>query len=443
MKKKIILIIVSLIIILLLGLLIVLVINVKDKEYITPVNLSAKSIVDRYRKIEYGEPVKLKGNIVTNSGSYVLTGRYECITINSIGNVQLKLEDAEIYCNRGPAIYVEDSNLLNIDLSGKSRIESYTTLDLEGAIYTKDNLIFSGDGSVTIFSNHDGIVSKDSLMFESGTYNIISEENAIKGRDSVVILDGTYEIESKLDGIKSVNDQKVQKGFIVIDDGTFTIKSQSDAIQAETNLLINNGTFNISTNGNANLLSAKGLKGINLVQVKNGTFTINTVDDSIHSDNQILIVNGNLEVKSYDDAIHSDGIFQMEHGTITLNAREGIESTNLIINGGTITINGSENGLSAGNRNPRYKQGIEIHGGNITINMGDGETYGIDSSDYVTITGGKISVDAKNPFNYTGKATYTGGTIKINGRRADKIPEMEVVERVNTPPPGANQPQPQ
>ena len=33
--------------------------------------------------------------------------------------------------------------------------------DLDGAIYSKADLIFSGDGSLEVTSNYDGIVSKD------------------------------------------------------------------------------------------------------------------------------------------------------------------------------------------------------------------------------------------------------------------------------------------
>lgn len=436
MKKKFRLIIISLIILLFLCLIFFLVFNKSDKEELKPVNLSAKSIIDRYEKVTYGKPQKLKGNIITNSGSYTLTGRYECITINSVGNVQLNLDNAEIYCNRGPAIYVEDSNLVNIHLDGENLLDSFTTIDLEGAIFTRDNIIFTGDGTLIIHSNHDGIVSKDSLMIRSGIYKITSEENAIKGRDNVSIEEGQFEIEANQDGIKATNEEKAKKGFVVIDNGTFNIISKSDAIQAQTNLIINDGVFNITTNGNANVISGKALKGVNLVQIKDGKFNIKSNDDSIHSDNQILIIDGDLTVKSFDDAIHADGILQINDGSITIDAKEGLESTNIIIKDGNIIINTSENGITAGNRNPRYQEGIEIHGGNITINMGEGETCGIDSSDSIRITGGNIEINGKTPFFYTGTATNKGGTIVLNGKKTSKIPEMETVERTTQGPEG-------
>ena len=443
-RKKRLIILSLIIIIILLCVFIILLLNQNSKKNagLKPVSLFAKTAIEKYENINFGEPVELKENSITTGGSYLLTGEYECLTINTIGNVQLRLEEAEITCTTGPAIYVEDSNLVNIHVIGKNTIKSTTTVDLDAAIYTKDNLIFTGEGSLDVTSNYDGITSKDSLMFQNGTYNLVTDGDAIKGRDNVIIKDGVYTINSKLDGIKSTNDKKVAKGYIVIDNGRFDITSESDAIQAETNLIINDGTFHINTTGDANKLSAKGLKGLNLLQIKDGYFEINTIDDALHSDHQMLIQGGKYTIKCYDDALHSDGVLQIDDGEISLTAKEGFETTKMIINSGTFTINASEHGLTAGNKHPKYKEGIEINGGDFSITMGLGDTCAIDSGDYITINDGIIRITTEeDSFFYSGKASFNGGTLIINGRKQTIIPEMEVIERVEALP-GQQQQQP-
>ena len=53
--------------------------------------------------------------------------------------------------------------------------------------------------------------------------------------------------------------------------------------------------------------------------------------------------------------------------------------------------------------------------------MADGDTDGIDSNGDLIISGGTINITATGAFDYDGTATYTGGTIIINGTRVDKI----------------------
>ena len=406
----------------------------KEKiDRIRPISMSAKKIIDKYEKYQFGSPIKLKNTIITEGGSYTLTGAYDCITINTIGNVQLNLKNATINCQNGPAIYVEDSNIVNINILGTNSIEAYPTTDTEGAIFSKDSLIFTGDGSLKIKSNLDGITSKDSLMFQSGTYNLTTKGDAIKGRDSVIIENGSFEVNSQLDGIKSTNDEKITKGMIVIDDGTFNIISESDAIQAENNLIINDCSYNLQTKGNANLLSAKGLKGLNLIQVEKVNFILNTRDDAVYSDNQILIIKGNMKIQSDDDAIHSDGIIQIESGTLSLKSKEGLEATEMVINNGIITIEASEKGLTVGKKHLKYKQKLVINNGNIKITMGSRDSYAIDSSDSIFINGGTLDITAKETFFYSGEAKKNGGVLIINGKKTNKIPEMEVIERATIP----------
>ena len=109
---------------------------------------------------------------ITSGGNYDLSGEYESITINTSQEVSLNLNDVQITNSSGPAINVEKAKKVTIVLSGTNKVTATTTEDLDGAIYSKADLVITGNGSLEVKSNYDGIVSKDTLVIENGTYTI-------------------------------------------------------------------------------------------------------------------------------------------------------------------------------------------------------------------------------------------------------------------------------
>ena len=382
---------------------------------------TASDVSKDYDSINYGSSKTLEETTITTGGSYDLTGTYSSITINTSDNVELNLNGVTITATDGPAINVVKAKTVSIVLNGENKITSTTTEDLDGAIYSKADLVFSGTGSLTIESNYDGIVSKDTLVIKSGTYNITSSDDGIRGKDNVAIVDGTFNITATGDGIKSTNDEDTSLGYITIDNGTFNLNCVNDGIQAETSSVINDGTFNITTTGNANNDSAKGLKAGTLIELNGGTYNINTTDDGIHSNGNITINNGTYTIESKDDAIHADGMIVIGGGTFDITAAEGIEATYVKINDGVVNISASDDGINAGNKSSAYSVTIEINGGYITIKMGQGDTDGIDSNGALYINGGTVDITAQTPFDYDGEAKYTGGTIIVNGETTNAI----------------------
>ena len=78
----------------------------------------------------------------------------------------------------------------------------------------------------------------------------------------------------------------------------------------------------------------------------------------------------------------------------------------------------------------------------VGVNMKYNNYYAIDSNQTITITGGELNLNANTPFCYSGKASYVGGTIRVNGKEIQKIPEVESKERqplVNEQPPQSSQ----
>lgn len=303
--------------------------------------------------------IKLSSTLkITEGGIYNLTGTISDgnIYIDTKDNVKLILNGVTINSSDGPAIYIENANVVYIELASGTvnyltDSETYSDSNINGTLFSKDDLIIGGDGKLVIDANYvDGIVSKDNLKIISGELEIESVDDGIRGKDSVVIMDGNFKINASGDAIKSTNDTDSNLGYILINDGTYDLETKLDGIQAETDLVINNGTFNIKTSGN-DTDSSKGLKiGSNLI-INDGNFEIDSYDDSIHSNNYINIKNGSFSLSSGDDAIHADNKIVIDNGNIdVLKSYEGIEAFEIIINDGDINIVASDDGINAASK---------------------------------------------------------------------------------------------
>lgn len=144
--------------------------------------------------------------------------------------------------------------------------------------------------------------------------------------------------------------------------------------------------------------------------------------DGINSEGDLTITgDGSLVVKADDDGIHADGKLTIDNGKITITAAEGLEATYVVVNGGTLNITASDDGINAANKSDKYSAKVEINGGDITIEMGQGDTDAIDSNGDLYINGGTLTITAQSPFDYDGTAKYTGGKMIVNGTETTEI----------------------
>ena len=368
----------------------------------------ASEISELY-KDDYNSPVLLKESNINKSGSYELKGNYKCIKINTNLNVNLVLNNANIVCDDGPAIYVENAKTLHVVLKGENSINSTTNIDLEGAIYSKDDLVFTGDGSLNITSNYEGIVSNDNLVIKGGKYSINSFDDGIKGKDVVAIVDGEFIIKSHGDGIKSSNSQNKSKGYITIDNGKFDIDSLKDGLQAETDILIDNGVFKIKTNTDSEE-SSKAIKANSLIEIKNGTFDINSIDDGINSGGNMKIDGGDFSINSNDEGIK-----------VTGNSTDGIKASYFRMDNGLLSIQAKDEGITTIKDIKKYNATYEMNDGSVAIQMGPGSKGGIVCPGNLIMHGGTLNVAGDLPFELSGTVSGDDGTIIRNGEKIENI----------------------
>ena len=344
---------------------------------------------------------------ITESGTYHLTGNLTngSITIDApLSNVRLILDNVTIVSSDSPAIICDSAEDLVIESAGKNTLQDGKTYssdydeDVTGAVYSKSDLTFQGDGTITIAASYqDAIVGKDDIKFASGTYKITAADDGIRGKDSVYIVDGNFTIDSVNDAIKSTNDTELTKGFVLIENGNLNLTSEK----------------------------AKGIKATKTILINNGNIGIDTFDDAIHSNNYLGITDGTINITAGDDGIHADRELIIDGGSIHIaRAYEGLEAQVVTINNGDIDLTTNDDGINAGGGADDSSQNrpganpfaadenciLTINDGNIHINAsGDG----VDSNGWLYFNGGTTTIDG--PTTDGNGALDSGMGIIMNG----------------------------
>lgn len=408
-----------------------------DSTQAVPITLSDSGITG-------GEGVTVDGRTVTitTAGTYTLSGSLTDgqIVVNTDDEEMVRLILNGVTLNNATgspinivkatetAVILAD-NSQNIISDAASYVFADPTADEpNAAIFSKSNLTISGNGTLTVNGNYnDGIASKDGLVIVGGTITVNATDDGIRGKDYLVVKAGTITVTAQGDGLKSDNEEDATLGYIAIETGIIQITAGGDAIQAQTDVLITSGEFNLTAGGGsqsviADTASAKGIKGVVNVNIDGGTFTINTADDAIHSNSQVVINGGTFVITTGDDGVHADAALMINNGDIQIaDSYEGIESAVITINDGQIHILASDDGVNVAggndgsgmNRGPGFGGGPGRPGAG---GMASQETFTYSGSYYLYINGGYIVVDAAGDgVDVNGAIEMTDGVVLVNG----------------------------
>ena len=401
---------------------------------------------DASGEFDAGQAVKLSPDddlTITEAGTYILSGDYAGMIMVEVGEeekVQLVLENAVLSNENGPAIYVRSADKVFItaaegtvntisDGSGYTLAEDDMTLD--AAVFSRDDLTINGSGQLTINGNcKHAVVSKDDLVITAKNLTVNAVNVGLNGKDSVKIFEAVVSITAGSDGIRSENGTDTEKGFVSVTDSSVMVVSGKDGIQAETAFTAKNAEIRITAGGGNSAGSSnttesyKGIKAGNSITVNGGSYRIDSLDDAIHTNGSITIHDGEFVLQSRDDAVHANDKVEIMNGTLNITAREGIEGTYILISGGDITIQASDDGINAARKSYACTPTVEITGGTVSVTMGAGDTDGIDSNGNLIISGGTISVNGQSAFDYDGSASFTGGTVYVNGQQVSTLPNQ-------------------
>ena len=292
---------------------------------------------------------------ISKEGIYLLSGTASEYTVRVEASketkVQLVLDGLDVTNTDFPAIYVVSADKVFITTT-----DSNNTLEVTGAfrddgdtetdavIFSKDDLVINGTGTLNIVSSDNGISSKDDLKITGGTLNITSAADALEAHDSVAIADGDITIHTPKDGIHSEDDEDDTVGYVYIGGGTLNIEAGDDAVHATTVLQIDGGTLDIQAH--------EALEAT-VVEINGGDIAIQASDDGINAGQKstaytplIEINGGTLQITMSagdTDALDSNGDLIINGGTVDITAQFAFDYVGQgILNGGTVLVNGTQ-----------------------------------------------------------------------------------------------------
>ena len=190
--------------------------------------------------------------------------------------------------------------------------------------------------------------------------------------------------------------------------------------EGSENALTVSGTFTKDT-GNDVKTDAVIFSKSDLTMNGKGTLTISSTDNGITSKDELTITGGTYSITASGKGLESNDSIAICDGTFTIDAKEGMESTYIRIDGGTFEISASDDGINAAANSEKNEVQVEINGGTLSIRMGAGDTDGIDSNGDLTINGGNISIECNSPFDYVGTGALNGGTVVVNGEEVTEL----------------------
>jgi len=491
---------------------------------------------------------------ITSGGTYILSGTLDdgMVIVDAKGEeVQIVLNGVTINSETSAAIYCLKADKLTITLaegttnalSNGGTFEAIDDNNIDGVIFSKQDLTINGDGTLIVDSPAgNGIVGKDTLNITGGTIEITSEGHGIEVNDSIGIAGAVITIDSGKDGIQCENEEDETLGYIYISSGTITITADGDGISATGFIQIDDGDITIEAGGGStgdpdnlssgefggggfggggggmqmpsknasdedsdseeedtetteetaeesdsdttdssmpqmpggggpggdnsdfgggqapdmsdfdgempdmsdfdgempsmdedidnsvedsdDTVSTKGIKADGYILINGGTFVVNSLDDSIHSNSSVEIVSGTFTLASDDDGIHANGDLIIDDCDMEITySYEGLEGQTITIEAGTISIVSSDDGMNAATNGAGETMQaddnciITINGGTISVRA---EGDGIDSNGTLVVNGGTITVwgptnGANGSLDVGSTATITGGTVICAG----------------------------
>lgn len=360
-----------------------------------------------------------------------LTGLSDkAITIKSDYDYTLVFNNVELSSLNNPPLTLKGDGLVDLVLKGESKISDTAENEKKGAIVSKTNIVISGDGSLLVEGNKKhGIKSDGYLRIISGNLevrvNTEAEGNALSidrayiqdgGNVTIYALGSVYGEESKGLKVNGIEEENAM-GQIIINGGSLYVESVGKAMTAgwkisedattETieddpspDLIINGGVVRVKTTGtpyevsDEESLSPEGLEAKGSLIINGGIIEVEATDDGLNAGKEIIINGG--YVYSYS------------------RAADAIDSNGeLIINGGVVVALGGfvpETGLDCDyDTSFTFTGGTVVSFGGANNNVPRNEkttSYSLSfssSSSFAILNGDNTLLTFTLPSSYSGK----------------------------------------
>ncbi|SER62170.1 protein of unknown function [Gracilibacillus ureilyticus] len=328
------------------------------------------------------------------------------------------------------------------------------------------------DADITITAQGDGVKSsndsdadKGNVVLENGSLTIDAAGDGIQSENTVTVVEGEYNITAGRGSPETIEVQEtmgggfggVRRGDFSAEDGEIpeefqdgerptppagegmippegmeagevpeafaegvpptgtSGEEQSSTEQTEGDISTSTDSTDEGTTETEETPSTKGIKAVNELTVLGGTISIDSYDDSVHSDLDVIIEGGTMEASTGDDGIHADGNVTVAGGNIAITkSLEGIEGTDISVTDGKVYVTAEDDGFNVSGGSDGLEMGqMDMDATNSTTAELESTT---EESGQLLIEGGYIYVNANGDgLDSNTSATMTGGTVLVYG----------------------------
>ena len=378
-------------------------------QYLTVTQSGAHVSIEQSSEVAEEITYTLTGT--SNDGEFYMTGSYKA-TVELNG---LTLTNTNpVYS--GAAVHIQNGKRINVKvMTGTTNtLTDAANGEQKGCLYIKGHAEFKQQGTLNIVGNtKHGIKAGEYITIKNATINInaavgdgISCNQYFLMESGTVNINGTSDdgIQCDLDGTTSTgittNHEDEDSGNMYISGGTITIHCAANATKGLNSVgdiyITDTPVLNITMSGNGvwdtTDLEAKASSGISAdgnINISGGTITVIATGSGgkgMKCDNVMTISGGDITVET------SGGLYYNNGTTENLNYTYNTEQVN-------DSYYCSAKGIKAGTKttsgnSASYAGGLEISGGAVTVTTSGNNAEGIESKNYLNITGGQVTVDA-------------------------------------------------
>ena len=384
------------------------------------------------------DSVQISGSTITitEEATYIISGTLDdgmiIVDAPDTAKLQLVFDGADINSETSAPLYIPEADKVFVTLAEGtentlSNGGTYTAIDdsnIDSAIFSRQDLPLNGSGNAASESSDSWGQWGGGAPGQPGDRGGAGGDG-MRGTDPGSAGEG----ESEETPDQSTPDQ-----------GASGSGESAEALAFTESLTASDSDASADTEDDSST-SMKGIKSDGDMMISGGSFTIDSADDSVHTNSSVTVSGGTFEIASGDDAFHGEDTLTISGGTINITeSYEGLEALSVNIQDGDITIVSTDDGLNAaggtdssgttGGRDGMFGGGggmggepgggmssssggsIEISGGTLDINAsGDG----IDANGSLAISGGYTVVAGPTQgdtatLDYDTTAEITGGT---------------------------------
>ena len=394
-------------------------------QYVTPTVSGAH--VSIAQSDDLAEEITYTLSGTSSDGEFYMSGSYKA-TIEFNG---LTLTNATpVYS--GAAVHIQNGKRIKVKIATgtTNTLSDASTGSQKGCLYIKGHAEFAQKGTLNVVGNvKHGIKTGEYMTLKNATINVTSAVgDGISCAEYFLMESGTI-------NISGTQDDGIQCDI----DGDASTGETTDHEDEDTgNVYLEGGTINITVTAAA----AKGIKADGDMRISDGDITVKTTGggawDSdekktkaascLSADGNTVISGGTLSLTSTGaggKGINGDGTFTATGGTMTIKT-----SGNAVVASSSGTLSTISSSQQLDRYDSDYKsssKGIKIDGAilisdqaviSITTTGAGGE--GIESKTGINITGGQVTVNAADDainasYNDATKGTSGAGDLTISG----------------------------